>query len=437
LPSYMNQFRITAIIILIFGIVLGYLALEKGSFKLGLDLSGGTHLSYRAMTSDIESSEVKELMVALRDVIERRVNLFGVGEPIVQVEEGGLIGGVKEQRLIVELPGVTDINEAINLIGQTPLLEFRLFAPDYDPTTVEAGDDLTDKLVATGLTGRLVERASLQFGQGGSSAGGINEPIVQLNFNKEGADLFEQITGENIGKPLAILLDGEIVSAPIINDKISGGTAIITGNFNPEEARLLVRDLNLGALPIPIELIGTQSIGPSLGEETSKAGVKAGIYGSLLVALFLILWYRLPGVIAVLSLSIYVAIMLLLFKFIPVTLTAAGIAGFILSIGMAVDANILIFERLKEELEEGTPSMEEAVKNGFARAWLSIRDSNISSIITAIILFWFGTSLVKGFALTFGLGVIFSMFTAITISRTFLIAVVPKEFNRLFGVGLK
>ena len=433
----MNTFRISAIIILILGSALGYFALTAGSFKLGLDLSGGTQLSYKADTSDVDSGDTKELMNALRDVIERRVNLFGVGEPVVQVEEGGRVGGQKEQRLIVELPGITNINEAVNLIGKTPLLEFRLFAEGYDPSIVLPGDGLTGALVSTGLTGRLVERASLQFGQGGSSGGGINEPIVQLEFNKEGADLFERITGENIGKPLAIILDGEIISSPIINDQISGGTAIITGDFDPEEAKLLVRDLNLGALPIPIELIGTQSIGPSLGAETTQAGVKAGVYGSLFVALFLILWYRLPGVIAVLSLSIYVSIMLLLFKFIPVTLTAAGIAGFILSIGMAVDANILIFERLKEELEDGTPSLEEAVRNGFARAWLSIRDSNISSIITAVILFWFGTSLVKGFALTFGIGVIFSMLTAISISRTLLLAIVPEKFNSLFKVGIK
>jgi len=381
----MNTFRISAVIILIFGILVGYFALARGSFKLGLDLSGGTHLTYRADTSDISNTEVKELMSALRDVIERRVNLFGVGEPVVQIEEGGLIGGAKDQRLIVELPGVTDVGEAIKLIGRTPLLEFRLFNPAVDINSLTGEEDISEVLVSTGLSGRMVKRASLQFSQGAGGVG-LNEPIVALEFNKEGADLFQKITGENIGRPLAIVLDGIIISAPNINTEISGGSAVISGNFDPEEARTLVRDLNFGALPVPIKLISTQSIGASLGTETVEAGVVAGILGVILVALFLLFWYRLPGLIAVVSLSIYVLLMLLIFKLIPVTLTAAGIAGFILSIGMAVDANILIFERFKEELEEGTPSMEEAVRNGFSRAWLSIRDSNISSIITAIIL---------------------------------------------------
>ena len=229
-----------------------------------------------------------------------------------------------------------------------------------------------------------------------------------------------------------------VISAPVIREPIAGGTATISGGFTPDEARLLVRDLNFGALPLPIELISTQTIGASIGEVALQRGVTAGMYGLLFVALFLLLWYRLPGLVAVVALGIYIAIMLSIFKIIPVTLTAAGIAGFILTIGMAVDANILIFERMKEELKIGKDT-QEAVKDGFARAWLDIRDGNISSIITAIILFWFGTSLVKGFALVFGIGIIASMLTAITVTRTFLYALGKYEnkgfVKALFGRG--
>jgi preprotein translocase subunit SecD len=435
----MTPLRLSAILIFMAGILVGYLALFNGSFKLGLDLSGGTHLAYRADITEVEKTDIKNSMNALRDVIERRVNIFGVGEPIVQVEEGGLIGSSKEQRLIVELPGVNDVNEAIRLIGRTPLLEFKLIDQDIVLSNSEGEIPEEDPLISTGLTGRMVKKATLEFSQGGGQSGGVglSEPVVALQFNEEGKELFQKITGENIGEPLAIILDDVIISAPIINAEISGGSAIITGNFTPEEGRELVRDLNFGALPVPIELIGTQSIGPSLGHETVETGINAGLWGLIFVMGFLIFWYRLPGVVAVLSLSIYIIVMLGLFKLIPVTLTAAGIAGFIMSIGMAVDANILIFERVKEEIDEGTPEMSEAIKNGFSRAWLSIRDSNISSIITAVILFWFGTSLVKGFALTFGIGILVSMFTAISISRTFLLAVAPEKFNKAFGIGFK
>ena len=221
-------------------------------------------------------------------------------------------------------------------------------------------------------------------------------------------------------------MDGQIISSPVIKDKITDGKAIISGGFTPDEAKALVRDLNYGALPVPIELISTQTIGASLGENAKTAGVKAGIVGFALIVAFLLLWYRLPGLVASLSLCIYIVLSLAVFKLIPVTFTAAGIAGFILSIGMAVDANVLIFERLKEELKKGK-SVHDSLHEGFSRAWLSIRDSNISSMITAVILFWLGTSAIKGFALTLGLGVLISMFTAITVSRTFLFAIAPKE----------
>lgn len=444
------QVRIIAAVLFIAGILVGNFVYQseldpenRFGFKYGLDLQGGTHLVYRADTSEIDPLEVDGAMAALRDIIERRVNLFGVAEPLVQVEEGGAFAGQVEQRLIVELPGVTDTAEAIRLIGETPLLEFKLLDPNYEPdenaSSTESG--LPDEaFITTGLTGRYLQRSTLQFGNG--HQGLSNEPIVLLEFNREGADLFEDITRNNINEVLAIFLDGEPISTPVIRQAIPGGTATISGGFTPDEARLLVRDLNFGALPLPIELASTQTIGASLGEEALEKGISAGMIGLSLVALFLLLWYRVPGLLAVLSLGIYIALMLSIFKLIPITLTAAGVAGFILSIGMAVDANILIFERMKEELREGRKDMENSIRDGFKRAWVAIRDGNSSSIITAIILFWFGTSLVEGFALTFGLGIMVSMFTAITVSRTFLLSVGGKSKNEgvmklLFGSGLQ
>ncbi|MFH1863284.1 MAG: protein translocase subunit SecD, partial [bacterium] len=256
------------------------------------------------------------------------------------------------------------------------------------------------------------------------------EPYVSLEFNSEGGDLFAKITKENIGKRLAIFLDGAPISTPVIREEIPNGKAQITGQFTPQEVKTLVQRLNSGALPVPITLISQQSIGPTLGEKVLFKGINAGIYGIILVALFLIFWYRLPGLIAVIALSVYVVLLLGIFKIIPVTLTAAGIAGFILSVGMAVDANILIFERMKEERRDGK-QLNAAITEGFSRAWLSIRDSNVSSIISAVILYWMGTSMVKGFALTLGIGVLVSMFSAITVSRTFLIALGVKGESKL------
>lgn len=399
---------------------------SKHPFKLGLDLSGGTHLVYKADVSKLDPADVKDSMDSLRDVIERRVNLFGVSEPVVQVQEGG-IASTDAHRLIVDLPGVTDINKAIELIGQTPLLEFKTENPDFDPNKPQdvtvgadgavnlAVDPFKDRYVDTDLTGRYLSKASLQFDQNTS------EVRVALQFNDEGAKLFAAITKANVGKTVAIYLDGQPISAPTVQQEITGGQATISGNFTPQEAKLLVGRLNSGALPVPISLVSTQTIGPTLGERAVHAGTRAAMIGLLAVAVFLILWYRLPGILAVIALLVYVAITLALYKLIPVTLTAAGIAGFIISIGMAVDANVLIFERIKEELKAGR-TIKDAVHAGFKRAWTSIRDSNTSSLITAIILFWFGTSLIKGFALTFGLGVLVSLISAISISRVFLYA---------------
>ena len=430
-----TKFRIAAVAILVAGMVLGYFdflsALDEVArgFKLGLDLRGGIQLVYEADTSTLTRNEVDEAMSGLRDVIERRVNLFGVSEPVVQVESASIFAGGEagKNRLIVELPGIVDAEEAIRLIGETPLLEFRLESEDIPPEALAAVDPetLTEGsryFAPTGLTGRFLERAMVQFDQ-------LGVPTIGLEFTDEGADLFAKVTRENVGKRLAIFLDGAVLSAPVIQTVIEDGRAQITGTFTPDEVRALVRNLNSGALPIPIRLLSQQSVGATLGAGTLARGITAGLYGFIAVALFLVAWYRLPGVIAVVALGVYIVIVLALFKVIPVTITAAGIAGFILSIGMAVDANILIFERMKEEQRAGKDRIA-AITEGFHRAWLSIRDSNVSSLITAVVLFWMGTSIVRGFALTLGIGVLVSMLSAITVSRSFLLAISFKEQNQ-------
>lgn len=451
--------RFFALGILIIGLVIGWFVFSseriadtglphfpEKHFTLGLDLSGGSHLVYRADVSGVPDTDVKDAMASLRDVIERRVNLFGVSEPQVTNEHSNVTG---EERLVVDLPGVTDIGEAIAMIGQTPLLEFKVENPLYDPTKetqpieVKASDIKDGKIdlaaampaspyLATDLTGRYLKRATVEFNQT------THEPIVALQFDDTGAALFEKMTEENVGKTIAIYLDGSPISTPRVNEKISGGQAIISGNFTPDVAKTLVGRLNSGALPVPIELISTQTIGATLGADAVAGGIKAAIAGFAIIALFLILFYRLPGLVAVIALSIYVALMLALFKLMPVTLSAAGIAGFIISIGLAVDANVLIFERMKEEMRNGR-TVGDAMHEGFHRAWPSIRDSNISTILSMLILFWFGTSLIKGFALTFGLGVLISMLSAITISRRFLYAIAPRNSRAsrfLFSSGL-
>ena len=463
--SFLRLFRAAIVLV-----VMGWLAYTVYSpvvdpetthpFKLGLDLAGGSHLVYEADVSKVDPAEVPELMSVLREVIERRVNLLGVEENVVYLEQSSFVTDEPVERLIVELPGVTDVSEAIAEIGSTPTLEFKLYdaeldaqqqsaieslsslteATTTDPDTLAAAVDQELPFTDTGLTGRYLESAALEFagGQGGQLS---NEPLVSVRFTAEGADLFESITRANVGNQLGIFLDGELLSAPNINEPIAGGTAIISGGFTPDEARDLAQNLNFGALPVPIELQSTQTIGASLGEEVLQKGIKAGLFGFGLVIIFMVLWYRLPGLVAGVALISYITIMLALFQYIPVTLTAAGLAGFILSLGMAVDANVLVFERMKEEFRAGATSRE-AARVGFARAWSAIRDGNITSLLSAVILFWFGTSMVKGFALVFGLGVIVSMFSALVITRTLLVALPSTEqvaktaLAKLFGNGL-
>jgi protein-export membrane protein SecD len=428
----MAKYRFFAVLLLAAGVAIGYFdvlhiikpdTILSLPFKLGLDLRGGVHLVYKANTSAIETKEISGAMAGLRDVIERRVNLFGVAEPIVQVEQKGILKTAekREQRLIVELPGVTDINQAIKMIGETPFLEFRLENPNIE---IKEDTNINEAFLPTDLTGRFLKKATLEFDQT------AYEPQISIKFNDEGAQIFSKITKENVGKRLAIFLDGAAISIPVIREEISGGNAQITGQFTPQEAKLLVQRLNSGALPVPIELISQQSIGPSLGEEAVSKGINAGIFGVILVALFLIFWYRIPGLISVIALGIYIVLVLAIFKLMPVTLTAPGIAGLILSVGMAVDANILIFERMREEQRLGK-NLSAAIAEGFSRAWFSIRDSNVSSLISAAILYWMGTSMVKGFALTLGIGILVSMFSAIIVSRTFLLSLGVKGENNL------
>ncbi|NIA18257.1 MAG: protein translocase subunit SecD [Actinobacteria bacterium] len=621
-------------------------------FRLGLDLQGGSHLVYRAEIGDIEAKDRAGAVEGVRDVIERRVNVFGVSEPIVQTSRSG-----DEYRVIVELAGIKDVNEAIKMIGETPLLEFkeqntkirkltdeeRVQLDDYnkkaeeraenvlgkvmsggdfaalarefseDEATKEQGGDLgwitekdnprifslikdlkkgetstelnlgsrgyeivkvedkrvkknsfTDKeekevkaahlllcynevegcesglsreealnkineiknqatpnnfaeltkKYSTGpsgpnggdlgwfakgamvkqfeevvfpqevgtisdpvetqfgyhliykqdekaqeeykvgyilintmseeditgprddwknteLTGKNLERATVQFNPND------NMPEVSLEFDKEGAKLFEEITERNTGKPVAIYLDNYPISVPTVNEKITGGKAVISGSFNIKEAKLLAQRLNAGALPVPITLINQQTVGASLGHKSVANSLRAAIIGLILVALFMILVYRLPGVLAVLSLIVYGLLVLMIFKLWPVTLTLAGIAGFILSIGMAVDANVLIFERIKEELRMGKP-LDLAIDEGFRRAWPSIRDGNVSTLITCFILIQFSTSIVKGFAITLSLGIVISMFSAIVVTKNFLNLVSGSWLeNRKWLMGVK
>ena len=411
-------------------------------FHLGLDLLGGTHLIYQADLSKVTAS-AGDAMQGVRDVVERRVNLFGVSEPVVQISG--------DDRLIVDLAGISDVNQAIQLIGQTPFLEFKTILPAIqgDAIIKQALGDKAEGLTAvnlcdpangstlnqfllafnvdpcyqpTGLNGSGLKTAQVSFNNQSLS------PQVSLNLNDQGAKLFGQITQANLGKTVAIYLDGLPISTPTVQSAITDGNAVISGNFTPEEAKTLVQRLNSGALPVPIQLVSQQTIGASLGQDSLDRSLKAGVYGLIFVAIFMILFYRLPGVIAVVALLIYVLIVLSFYKFIPVTLTLAGIAGFILSLGMAVDANILIFARMKEELAAGK-SLYVAMHEGFSRAWLSVRDSHVTTLIGAIVLYSTTSSIVKGFALTLGIGVLTSLFTAIMVTRTFLNLVSSKWFE--------
>lgn len=428
---------------------------KTADFKYGLDLNGGTSLTYVAdltkinqanqdaslATSTVATStgakvatvantalNIDDSMAGLQDVIEKRINVFGVSEPIVRTEYSKYTG---EHRLVIELPGITDIDKAIATIGDTPMLEFKLVN-----NVTDANGATSTEMIPTGLNGNYLKKSILNFDSY------TNKPVVVVSFNEEGKKLFADLTKNNVGKQMAIFLDGNVVSSPVIQEEISGGEATISGSFTVEEAKTLVTRLNSGALPVPIKLASSQVVEATLGGAAKAHGLLAGEIGFLIIAILMILWYRLPGLLASVALSAYTVIVLFLFKEIPVVLTSAGIAGFIISMGVAIDANILIFERLKEEIKRGR-DLQSAVDEAFKRAWTSIRDSNIASMLVALTLFYFGSSLLAGFGLVFGIGVLVSMFSSMVISRYFLLAFVPEDTNSkyykitkfLFGSG--
>ncbi|MFA5133856.1 MAG: protein translocase subunit SecD [Patescibacteria group bacterium] len=516
--------------------------LKESGFHLGLDLLGGTHLVYEADMSKIASKDQSEAIEGVRDVIERRINALGVSEPLVQTNFSG-----DAWRVIVDLAGIKNVSEAINQIGETPVLQFKeqsdkpmrqltdaekkdmqeynktalanadeimakankgesfedlAFKYSEDTGTREAKGDLgwfregqlvtkfedavkalkdgelrrtplqteygfhiikrtetrtiqeegenitewrashilvrtkseTDYMnmddfwTDTELSGRQLERASVQFDPQ------TNMPEVSLQFNSDGVRLFKEITEKNVGKPVGIFLDGQAISIPTVNEAIRDGNARITGDFDLQEAKLLAQRLNAGALPVPVKLVSQETVGATLGSASVNKSLFAGLIGFALVVVLMILYYRLAGVMSVISLLVYAALTLAIFKFVPVTMTLAGIAGFILSMGMAVDANVLIFERLKEELAAGK-DLEFSITESFNRAWPSIRDGNVTTLITSAILFWFSTSLIRGFALTLSLGILVSIFTAIVVTRIFMRSLASFIRNHKWIVG--
>lgn len=378
---------------------------------LGLDLKGGSHLVFEANISKVKPEDLPDALNSARDIIEKRVNFFGVSEPQIQTVKSD-----KYYRINVDLPGIEDINEAVKLIGKTAQLKFKEEAPVEikEATSSPIYLRLTKE---TGLTGRDVKKARVDFD---SQTG---KPQVALSFTKEGAAIFADVTKRNLNKPVAIYIDNFLISAPTVQAVISDGNAVITGNFTVEEAKKLAIAINSGALPLPIKLVEQRTIGPTLGEIEVKKSVYAGIIGLLMVATFMIGYYGQLGLIASAALMIYGLISLAVFRIIPVVLTLPGVAGFVLSIGMAVDSNILIFERIKEELRKGK-EFEVAVRIGFGRAIDAIKDANITTLLVAFILFnplnWeflpqFG--MVRGFALTLAVGVATSLFTGVVITK--------------------
>lgn len=488
----------------------------------GLDLQGGIHLEYEADTQNLPEDQINDALQSAQGVIERRVNAFGVGEPVVQLSNRG-----DSHRIIVELPGIKNIDAAKAMIQETPFMEFRELAPDsaraefdeantknkehaqvifsralagedfqalarefsQDPSVTENGGDLgfvkkgdlvsefeevlfkddfavgsiypelvetqfgwhilkkeevrgegdekeirsshilfikqsienfPDKMyVPTGLSGKNVKKVSVDY-----QSQGIGAPQVLIQFDSEGAEKLAEVSKKNVGKPLAIFIDGEVFSAPTIQQELVGGQAVVTSNFTPESVKEYVKRLNEGALPVPIKLVAQQSIDASLGSTALQQSLFAGLVGLVAVALFMILFYRFLGLVAVFALLFYTALLVVLFKFsaltpFAITVTLSGIAGFVLSIGIAVDANILIFERFREELAYGK-TVKKALEQAFNRAWPSIRDGHISTLLTTFILMMTGTGFVKGFAIILALGVLVSLFTAVVLVRALL-----------------
>jgi preprotein translocase subunit SecD len=383
--------------------------------SLGLDLAGGSHVVLEADMNDIASSDRGNALESAKEVIERRVNFFGVAEPVVQTALGE-----NSYRIIVELPGVSDVDRAIALIGQTALLDFREFT---DPAQATAGAFTLPSLTNTksvGITGRDLARAALSFSQQ------TGVPEVAIEFTSDGAKSFGDVTSRLVGKALPIFLDELPLTAPVVQTAITDGKAVITGNFTRESAKTLALQLNAGALPVPIRPIEQRTVEATLGAESVAKSIRAGVIGLGVVALFMILQYGRLGLIADAALVLYGLLAFGMFRILSITLTLPGIAGFLLSIGMAVDSNILIFERYKEELRSGKP-WAIAIEQAFGKAWDSIRDANFTTIITSLILYNPGnwallpsSGLVRGFAATLLIGVVISLFTGIIATRTYI-----------------
>lgn len=383
------------------------------SFHKGLDLQGGTTITLRADMKGVPESERDSALNSAKAVIERRINFFGVSEPVVQTVKVN-----NDYRIVAEIPGVTDVNQAVRLIGRTAKLSFweegKGGSAKTDSKLLPLGiSQLLKNPHETNLSGTDLQQAAVTFNTN------TGKPQVELTFSSAGAKKFADITKRNVGKILAIALDNQLVEAPRVNEAIYGGNAVITGDFSTEQAKALQIQLNAGALPVSLSVLEQHAVGATLGAQSLQRSLIAGIIGFMVIIVFMFTLYGRLGFIASVALTIYTLIVLTLFRLIPVTLTLAGIAGFILSIGMAVDANILIFERMKEELRRGR-SQDMSIELGFSRAWPSIRDSNVSSLITSAILYYFGTGVIRGFAFTLALGVLVSMFSAIFVTRTFL-----------------
>jgi len=383
--------------------------------RLGLDLSGGTHVVLDADMNDIASGDRLNALESAKQVIERRVNFFGVSEPVVQTAY------TKDSyRIIVELPGVTNVDQAVSTIGRTASLEFREFTDMTEATAASTAADLYLATKSVGITGKDLKRATLTF----STQNG--EPEVAIEFTGEGAKKFADATKRLVEKPLPIFLDGFIVSSPVVKQEITDGNAVINGSFTKDTAKMLATQLNAGALPVPVHVVEKKVVGATLGQESVTQSIRAGAIGLLIVAIFMIVKYGFLGLIADIALILYGLFSFAIFRWIPVTLTLPGITGFILSIGMAVDSNILIFERFREEKRNGKP-WQIAMELGFGKAWDSIRDANFTTLITCLILFNPGnlqflpsSGLVRGFAVTLFIGVLVGLFTGIVVSRTLI-----------------
>ena len=375
--------------------------------KQGLDIQGGLRVVLRAEMDEVAEERQDEALDSAREVVERRVNFFGVAEPNIQTSKSG-----GDFRVIVELPGMTDTEQALALIGETAQLDFR------EPAYSEGPEEELLGFAKTELSGRNLARAQVDFNQQ------TGEPVVAIEFDKEGAEKFAELTTRLVGKPLAIYLDEVPISAPQVQEAISEGQAIISGGFTLEQAKKLAIQLNAGALPVPLEIIEQRQIGATLGAESVQKSVVAGLIGLVLVGVFMAAYYGKLGLLADLALLEYGLVTLALYKLIPVTLTMAGLTGFIISVGMAVDSNILIFERIREEMRRGV-SRQSAMEGGFVKAWDAIKDANVCTLITCFLLFnplgwsFLNTSgVVRGFALTLALGVLVSLFTGVVVTRT-------------------